>query len=731
MLRFVVEKQYMRAYGEQAYDGTINYFSASFEFSPEWDGRDKYAIFTPEAGNAYIAHLVDDKIQQEVGFDLPAGKYKVTVYGDTIEGTEATGRITAGKPTICIDPIEFMNGEPLPPVPPTIAEQIAANAESARRIAQSVRDDADSGVFDGVSPEVITEEIEDGTRITIIDRDGEHTFELHNGENAVDHNLLTNRGDPNAHPISAITGLEHELELKQDVIGDLEEIRERARMVLDKADRSEIPTGTSDLVNDAGFLTNATVPVKSVNGKTGDVNITPGDIGIGTVFELKGSVQRKGQLPYSGNKVGDVWYVIDESVGYIWLNDGYGPRWEQLGPSIDLSAYALKSEVPTKISDLPQDPQHETVTYEQKQRWSAKQDAISDLSTIRSNAQKASTAVQPHDLATVATTGSYNDLTNQPEVVHPSDLATVATTGSYNDLTDKPTVFGNEVEVGSTPEDADLWIDTSESGSNVDPSVRWDVQQSLTDAQKERARNNIGATGGGVSDVQVNGTSIVVDGVANVPVASAATAGVVKINQSLGVNINAGGELLAVQASNSDIDARSTSVRAIGTANLDYAVKSAMCDGNGVAWTATEQAAARERIGAYPGGAWNVETITLTTTSRINLDIGRHAETLHGRITIPGGTSTDASGGYISLSGINADGSVAYHNLAWHGGNSTGKCRFGISAGMTYGTTFATSDFGTVLTNLYSDNTETIVAAKAVISSDVFPAGTRITVYYR
>ena len=41
-----------------------------------------------------------------------------------------------------------------------------------------------------------------------------------------------------------------------------------------------------------------------------------------------------------------------------------------------------------------------------------------------------------HDdpLATVATTGSYNDLKNKP------NLSTVATTGNYNDLTNKPTI---------------------------------------------------------------------------------------------------------------------------------------------------------------------------------------------------------------------------------------------------------------------------------------------------
>ena len=46
----------------------------------------------------------------------------------------------------------------------------------------------------------------------------------------------------------------------------------------------------------------------------------------------------------------------------------------------------------------------------------SKQDVISDLSTIRSGAALGATAVQPGDLATVAITGSYNDLSNKPTI---------------------------------------------------------------------------------------------------------------------------------------------------------------------------------------------------------------------------------------------------------------------------------------------------------------------------
>lgn len=43
-------------------------------------------------------------------------------------------------------------------------------------------------------------------------------------------------------------------------------------------------------------------------------------------------------------------------------------------------------------------------------------------------------------LATVATTGNYNDLKNKPTLPNLSNLAKVATSGSYNDLTDCPAI---------------------------------------------------------------------------------------------------------------------------------------------------------------------------------------------------------------------------------------------------------------------------------------------------
>ena len=110
--------------------------------------------------------------------------------------------------------------------------------------------------------------------------------------------------------------------------------------------------------------------------------------------------------------------------------------------------------------------------------------------------------------------------------------------------------------------------------------------------------------GGAVDDVQINGTSIVADGVANIPMANKGVSGVVKFDAFMPFTFNDDALRLANADENELTNPRygySTN-RAITASNYRLAVKLAMCDGKGAAWTADEQAAARELIAA--DGAW-------------------------------------------------------------------------------------------------------------------------------
>lgn len=104
---------------------------------------------------------------------------------------------------------------------------------------------------------------------------------------------------------------------------------------------------------------------------------------------------------------------------------------------------------------------------------------ISVEQQVLSDAAAGATAVQPEDLATVATSGSYNDLSNKPALgtaayastsdfataaqggkadtaVQPADLATVATSGNYTDLSNKPAIDGVTLTSQTTKADIGL-----------------------------------------------------------------------------------------------------------------------------------------------------------------------------------------------------------------------------------------------------------------------------------
>lgn len=101
----------------------------------------------------------------------------------------------------------------------------------------------------------------------------------------------------------------------------------------------------------------------------------------------------------------------------------------------------------------------------------------------------------------------------------------------------------------------------------------------------------------GVHDVQVAGNSIVTDGIANIPIATVDSFGLIRASRyDTGIQLDPSGYLKISPASNDAVDGRYM-FRPITPMYLDYAVKAAMCDGKGAAWTADEQAAARERMG--------------------------------------------------------------------------------------------------------------------------------------
>jgi hypothetical protein len=101
-----------------------------------------------------------------------------------------------------------------------------------------------------------------------------------------------------------------------------------------------------------------------------------------------------------------------------------------------------------------------------------------------------------------------------------------------------------------------------------------------------------------VKDVQVAGSSVLDGGVAKVPIAQSDAPGVVKTLPPQDSGIwNDHGSLKISYATDAEISSRLGKRKTIVCANLDYAVKAAMCDGKGAAWTVEEKKAALARLG--------------------------------------------------------------------------------------------------------------------------------------
>lgn len=149
-----------------------------------------------------------------------------------------------------------------------------------------------------------------------------------------------------------------------------------------------------------------------------------------------------------------------------------------------------------------------------------------------------------------------------------------------------------------------------------------------------------GGAGGGVTDVQVAGASVVQDGVANVPPANYERPGVIySSGGGSGIAITSGGRAYILKAPDASIDSRNDENRPIVPKNLVYAVNSVECSSKAnEQLTAEQQLAARQRLGAF-GKAWEkiFDFTTASATREISFDYSEYGDDndFFVKITIP------------------------------------------------------------------------------------------------
>ena len=105
-----------------------------------------------------------------------------------------------------------------------------------------------------------------------------------------------------------------------------------------------VPTKTSEINNDSGFLTTATVYTKS------EV-----DALVSAALTYKGTKATYSALPTTGNKIGDVWNITAaDSAHGINAGDNVawnGSAWDVLSGAIDLSGYVLATDIRPMTND--------------------------------------------------------------------------------------------------------------------------------------------------------------------------------------------------------------------------------------------------------------------------------------------------------------------------------------------------------------------------------------------
>lgn len=176
------------------------------------------------------------------------------------------------------------------------------------------------------------------------------------------------------------------------------------------------------------------------------------DAKVASVYRVKGSVATVAALPTSGNTTGDVYNVTATGMNYVWT----GTEWDALGSIVDLSDYAKTADIDTKLEAKAD----KATTLAGYGITDAK--IVSGVITLGTatitplTADSTLDATKLSGTASIDTTGTsakatadasgnvitttYATKTEVAAKANSADLAAVATSGSYNDLSDTPTI---------------------------------------------------------------------------------------------------------------------------------------------------------------------------------------------------------------------------------------------------------------------------------------------------
>ena len=183
-----------------------------------------------------------------------------------------------------------------------------------------------------------------------------------------------------------------------------------------KADTTDIPTDLNQLSN---------TTTKFVN----ETQLQAAIASLGSIFTLKGSVATVNDLPSQNNNIGDVYYVVSESAGYIWIDDDGTLRWEQLGMTVDTSDFLTKSGLLSSTGNSTTNTMHQSAITAALNNKADTTDIPTSTSDLTNDSGFITTETDPVFSASAAAGITSTDITNwdgkQEELVSGTNIKTI------------------------------------------------------------------------------------------------------------------------------------------------------------------------------------------------------------------------------------------------------------------------------------------------------------------
>lgn len=201
-----------------------------------------------------------------------------------------------------------------------------------------------------------------------------------------------------------------------NITGSITNQTDLSNALNNKADTTDIPTDLNQLSN---------TTTKFVNETQLQAAITS----LGSIFTLKGSVATVNDLPSQNNKIGDVYYVVSESAGYIWIDDDDTLRWEQLGMTVDTSDFLTKSGLLSSTGNSTTNTMHQSAITAALNNKADTTDIPTSTSTLTNDSGFITTETDPVFSVSAAADITPTDITNwdgkQDKLVSGTNIKTI------------------------------------------------------------------------------------------------------------------------------------------------------------------------------------------------------------------------------------------------------------------------------------------------------------------